>query len=63
MSRYHRSLEQLPHAIKASNRAYIFDNSGHESVWACEITDAITIDYKQDVVPDWIHRHITKKLG
>jgi len=47
-SRYQRSLKQLPQAIKASNRAYIFDNSGDASVWVCEITDGNKINFKED---------------
>jgi len=62
VSRYQRSLNQLPQAIKATNRAYIFDNSGQASVWVCEITEGTKIDYKQDVVPDWVYRHVVEGL-
>ena len=60
VSRYHRSLNQLHQAIKASNRAYIFDNSGAASVWVCEITEGDQIEYKQETVPDWVYRHVVK---
>lgn len=60
VSRYQRSLNQLQQAIKATNRAYIFDNSGSASVWVCEITEGKEINYKQDVVPDWIYQHVIK---
>ena len=60
VSRYHRSLNQLPQAINASNRAYIFDNSGAASVWVCEITEGEQIEYKQEAVPDWVYRHVVK---
>jgi len=60
ISRYQRSLNQLPQAIHASNRAYIFDNSGAASVWVCEITEGEQIEYKQEAVPDWVYRHVVK---
>jgi len=63
ISRYQRSLEQLPQAIKASNRAYIFDNSGNAAVWLCEVTDGQQIDYKQDLVPDWFFRYVVEKVS
>ena len=39
VQRYYRTLKLLPEAVAASNRAYIFDNSGESSVWLAEITD------------------------
>jgi len=63
ISRYQRSLNQLPSAIRASNRAYIFDNSGDASVWVCEVTNGKAIDYKQEVVPDWVYRHVIEGLA
>ena len=60
VSRYHRSLNQLHQAIKASNRAYIFDNSGVASVWVCGITEGDQIEYKQETVPDWVYHHVVK---
>jgi len=62
VSRYHRSLNQLPQAINASNRAYIFDNSGAASVWVCEIIEGEQIEYKQESVPDWVYRHVVKSV-
>ena len=62
VSRYQRSLKQLPQAIKASNRAYMFDNSGDASVWVCEITEGQEIDYKQETVPDWVYHHVVEGL-
>jgi predicted ABC-type ATPase len=62
ISRYERSLKQLLQAIKASNRAYIFDNSGSASLWCCEITDGKQIDYKQDAVPDWVYRYVVEGM-
>ncbi len=39
VERYYRSLELLPSAIAASDRAYIFDNSGEKAVLLAEITN------------------------
>lgn len=63
ISRYDRSLQQLPQAIKNSNRVYIFDNSGNASVWMCEITDGNQIEYKQNAVPDWVYRHVVVNIN
>lgn len=53
VQRYYRSLKLLPKAVAASNRAYIFDNSGESSVWLAEITDGTTLVYKTEDQPDW----------
>ncbi len=63
VSRYDRSLDLLPSAIAETNRAYIFDNSGDESMWMCEITDGVDVDYKQEAVPDWVYRHVVEPLS
>ncbi len=63
VSRYKRSIKQLPKAIKATNRAYIFDNSGDVAVWVCEITEGKDIDYKHDTVPGWVYNHVIKELA
>jgi predicted ABC-type ATPase len=64
-SRYHRSLALLPAAIRASNRAYIFDNSGikGEHTWLAEITDGQTLELKTDQVPAWFNRSVLDVLG
>jgi predicted ABC-type ATPase len=51
--RYDRTLSLLPEAISAANRAYIFDNSGDESVFLAEITDGATLEFHQNDMPDW----------
>ena len=53
VSRYGRSLRLLKEAIRHSNRAYLFDNSGHEHVWLAEITEGETLELKTDHVPKW----------
>lgn len=52
-SRYSRCLELLPEAICATNRAYLFDNSGSKAVLEVEITDALTLEFKSGEVPEW----------
>ncbi|CAI3799618.1 hypothetical protein GLGCALEP_02396 [Pseudomonas sp. MM221] len=52
-SRYAKALGILPDAIAASNRAYVFDNSGERAVWLAEITDGIKLEYRADDVPEW----------
>lgn len=55
ISRYKRSLENLFDAIKLTDRAYIFDNSGLEHLWICEITNGEDFEMKQDVIPGWFY--------
>ncbi|AZC38290.1 zeta toxin family protein [Pseudomonas chlororaphis] len=53
VQRYARCLNLLPAAIAASNRAYIFDNSGADLVLLAEVTDGTDLEFKVDEVPDW----------
>lgn len=62
VERYTRSLNNLSKAIKLSDRAYLFDNSGDASVWVCEITDGKTIDYKQDEIPNWLYEYVVERM-
>lgn len=61
-SRYYRSLDLLLNAVKSTNRAYIFDNSGEESVLIAEITDAEDVELKTDTVPLWFKMYILNKI-
>jgi len=63
VSRYTRSLKNLSEAIKHSDRAYLFDNSGDTAVWMCEITDGSTIEYKQEMIPHWLYHYVVEELG
>ena len=62
--RYYRSLDLLMDAIRRSNRAYIFDNSGHqqEHTWLAEITDGRVLEMKTDRVPAWFKRAVLDKI-
>ncbi len=64
-TRYHRSLALLPAAIRATNRAYIFDNSGGkgEHTWLAEITDGREMELKTNLVPAWFKRSVLDVLG
>ncbi len=67
VSRYHRSLTLLVDAIRLTNRAYIFDNSGdsaeHKHTWLAEITEGRSIEMKTDRVPAWFKRAVLDRAG
>lgn len=62
ISRYTNSLNLLTDAIKASNRAYLFDNSlgGHELI--AEITDGKDVQLFTKNVPEWYVKFVENKL-
>jgi len=62
-TRYYRSLDFLWEAIKHSNRAYIFDNSGDEAEWVAEITEAKRIEIKTDAASAWFKRYVLDKVN
>jgi predicted ABC-type ATPase len=64
VSRYYRSLELLLPAIRHTDRAYIFDNSGHnkDRTWLAEITNGETLQLKTDRIPAWFKRAVLDKL-
>lgn len=53
IERYGKTHALLPDAIAVSNRAYIFDNSGEESIWLAEITDGVRLEYRTPDIPEW----------
>jgi len=61
-SRYYRSLNLLFDAIRRTDRAYLFDNSGIEPVWLAEITDGNKLEMKTDEIPEWLQRSVLDKL-
>ena len=61
-TRYFRSLDLLREAVKYTNRAYIFDNSGSELLLLAEITDAEQLEIKTDLVPLWFEKYILNKM-
>ncbi len=62
-SRYIKSLNLLYDTIKLSDRAYIFDNSGKESLYIAEITNGedVELHCNNDQVPNWFIEHIINK--
>jgi predicted ABC-type ATPase len=65
-TRYHRSLELLMAAIRHTNRAYIFDNSGDtqdkKHTWLAEITEGRKLELKSDRIPAWFKRAVLDKI-
>lgn len=65
-SRYYRSLELLFEAIRHTNRAYVFDNSGDNSdlkhTWLAEVTDGRVLELKTDRIPAWFKRAVLEKI-
>jgi predicted ABC-type ATPase len=63
VSRYHRSLDLLMEAVRYTNRAYIFDNTGTEQIWLAEITDGIEMELKTDTMPQWFSQAVLDKIS
>lgn len=65
-SRYYRSLDLLLDAIRQTDRAYVFDNSGdsrnHSHTWLAEVTDGTLLQLKSDLIPAWFQRAILDKV-
>ena len=62
IDRYHRSLGLLDQAVQNCDRAYIFDNSGHERVWIAEATSGNDIIARTDLLPEWFRRSLWDKF-
>ena len=62
ISRYSKSLDLLIDAVKLSDRAYIFDNSGHEHIWVAEITGGKTLEMKTNLMPRWFKDFLWDKF-
>lgn len=61
VQRYGRCLALLPAAVAASNRAYIFDNSGADLLLLAEVTDGTDLEFKVEEIPDWfMHAYVGK---
>lgn len=63
-SRYERTLDHLYDAVKLSNRAYVFDNSGEYSELVCEVTDGKRVIMRDidESPPEWFKRYFYKKV-
>lgn len=62
VSRYYRSLDLLLPAIRLTNRAYLFDNSGENQVWVAEITNGTELSVRSDSKPAWFQQYIIDRL-
>jgi predicted ABC-type ATPase len=66
-TRYHRSLNLLMDAIRHTNRAYIFDNSGDSQekkhTWLAEVTEGQKLELKSDRIPAWFKRAVLDKIS
>ena len=61
-SRYYRSLDLLLPAIKLTNRAYLFDNSGENQIWVAEITNGTELSIQSASKPSWFQQSVIDKL-
>jgi predicted ABC-type ATPase len=61
--RYPKSLNNLLGAIAASDRAYIFDNSGKDSNLFAEVTDGVDLKFQASEVPIWFEKWVLDKAG
>jgi predicted ABC-type ATPase len=66
-TRYHRSLDLLMEAVRHTNRAYVFDNSGNNAdnkhTWLAEITEGRELQLKSDWIPAWFKRAVLDKIS
>ena len=62
VQRYGRCLGLLPSAVAASNRAYIFDNSGADLLLLAEVTDGTDLEFKVEEIPDWFMSAYVEKV-
>ena len=56
VSRYDRSLANLAGAVRCTNRAYIFDNSGLTLQLLAEVTGGREVEIRQERLPHWFDR-------
>lgn len=60
--RYVKSLGLLPEAVAASDRAYVFDNSGDSSILLAEIVNGAQLEYRTEDIPDWFFESYIDKV-
>lgn len=53
ISRYSRSIANLPQAIKHSTRAFLFDTSEAEAWYFAEVRENGGLELKSDLIPGW----------
>ncbi len=58
-TRYFKSLHLLKSAVKKTNRAYIFDNSGKQAELIVEVTEGVEVTRNETVnVPNWVANYL-----
>lgn len=62
-SRYIKSLSLLLDAVKACDRAYLFDNSGQSHQFIAEVSNGSVINTKRELMPGWFMEAIINKLN
>jgi len=61
-NRYYKSLQQLKLAVKNTNRAYIWDNSGKACLLFAEITEGEDVEiFDTDKVPNWFVKYLVEQ--
>jgi predicted ABC-type ATPase len=65
ISRYERSLDLLLRAIRATDRAYLFDNSSQafERSWFAEVAEGTHFKLRTDTVPAWFMTNVIEKAS
>lgn len=63
VSRYGRSLDLLLDAVRHTDRAFIFDNSGTASVWLAEVTGGTELEMKASPMPGWFKTHVWDRMS
>lgn len=61
IDRYYRTLDNLTAAIRVTNRAYIYDNSGAKATLIAEITAGKDIEIKNSNIPAWFRKYVLEK--
>ena len=60
-SRYYKSLKNLRFAVRQTDRAYIFDNSGNQANLIAEINDGTDVNINDAVeMPNWVAEYLLK---
>ncbi|WP_231754228.1 zeta toxin family protein [Caulifigura coniformis] len=62
LARYARSLDLLFDAIRKTDRAYLFDNSGSQPLLLAEITGGDELILRTEAVPSWLQDAVLSKL-
>jgi predicted ABC-type ATPase len=61
VDRYFRTLDNLTAAIRVTNRAYIYDNSGAKATLIAEITEGKDIEIINSNIPTWVRKYVLEK--